>query len=1818
MKTYLVVSLALLGLQWGAVSIHAAPGDLDPSFGNGGKLTMHVGGSGSESAQVVAVQQDGKIVMVGYASNGSYSDFALVRCHADGTLDSSFGVGGKVITSIRSGNDYGQSVALQDDGKIVVAGYSYLGDSPTFALARYGADGTLDSSFASGGITTLSLGGMDDRAYCVALQPDGKIVVAGDSWNGSKWVYALARYNADGTLDSSFGAGGTTRVSIGGSSSDQGRSVAVQSDGKIVVAGHSWIAGSYDFVLIRCRPNGTLDSSFNSGGVVATPTTGNNEQATSMALQPDGKIVVAGVSGTFPNQDFMLARYHSYGALDSSFGTDGMVTTPLGSGNDHAASVVLQADGKIVLAGTSSNGSNNDFALVRYNTDGTLDSDFGTGGKTTTDFGGSDDWGFSVALQADGNIVVGGSSGQSFALARFKGTVITSPEIAVSGNGANITNHDSSPDISDHTDFGITFSNGGVVSRTFTIKNMGGAVLNLTGTPRVALTGSSAFAVTAQPGSATLEASGGLATFTITYAPTAVGTHTATVSIANDDSDENPFTFSIMGAVAPEIALSGNGVSIANGDTTPNMADHTDFGSINTTGGSVQRTFTIINNGGAVLNLTGTPHVALSGSSAFSVAIQPVSSTVAEAGGTSDFTINFDPATHGAHAATVSIASNDSDENPFTFAISGMGVAPGGLDLTFNGTGKVITPILNNEEGRSVAVQSDGKIVVAGNANPSANSDFALVRYRADGMLDSSFGTGGKVTTAIGGGTDVGNGVAVQPDGKIVVAGRASIGGSEDFALARYTANGTLDTSFGTGGVVTTPIGSGNDQGRSVALQSDGKIVVAGHARVGSTDDIALVRYNLDGTLDNSFGAGGKVTTPVGSSADIGTSLVLQNDGKIVVAGYARVGSTDDFALVRYNADGTLDSTFGTAGKVTTPIGAGQDQANSVALQSDSKIVVAGIASNGSNNDFALVCYNLDGTLDSSFGTGGKVTTPVGSSNDYGYSVAVKPDGRIVLAGSSHNGSNLDFALLQYGGTAVVTAPEIALSGNSANINNGDSIPDIADHTDFGITTVIGGTMTRTFTIANSGGAALNLAGIPLVALSGSSAFSVTTQPTSSSVVASGGTVTFSITYDPSAVGTHTATVSIANDDSDENPFSFTIMGAVAPEIALSGNGVNIAHGDITPGTMDHTDFGSVLATGGPVQRTFTIINNGTAILNLTSTPRVGLSGSSAFSVAAQPASATITDGGGTSDFTISFDPAIPGAHAATVSIANNDSDENPFTFAITGTGTGPGDLDLAFNAMGQVTTPVGSGGDFGNSVAVQNDGKIVVAGYANIGGNEDFALVRYNHDGTLDSSFGTRGKVTTSVGSSYDIGNSVAMQSDGKIVAAGYANIGGNEDFALVRYNHDGTLDSSFGTGGKVTTPVGSGEDIGNSLVLQNDGKIVLAGRAHNGSNRDFALVRYNNDGTLDSSFGAGGKVTTPVGSGDDYGNTVALQADGKIVVAGYARVGSTDDFALARYNADGTLDSTFGTAGKVTTPIGAGGDQANSVALQSDGKIIAVGTASNGSDSDIALVCYNTDGTLDSNFGPGGKVVTPIGSSNDIGNSVVVQSNGKIVVAGDAYNGSNSDIALARYNTDGTLDISFSFDGKVTTPVGSSYAVGNSVALQSDGKIVVAGYALVGSNYDFALLRYLGDPPLTPLTIFQAAMAAYGLNGPEAGQEGTPHHDGTSNLLKYAFNMNLTGADASTMTPGGNGGLPSILAQPNGGNSIFRFEFVRRIGSGLIYTPQKAGVLDNASAWEPLMDAPTIIAMNANWERVIYEEPYDVATTPRCFGRVQVTLPP
>ncbi|MFT3892412.1 MAG: choice-of-anchor Q domain-containing protein [Anaerolineales bacterium] len=350
------------------------------------------------------------------------------------------------------------------------------------------------------------------------------------------------------------------------------------------------------------------------------------------------------------------------------------------------------------------------------------------------------------------------------------------------------------------------------------------------------------------------------------------------------------------------------------------------------------------------------------------------------------------------------------------------------------------------------------------------------------------------------------------------------------------------------------------------------------------------------------------------------------------------------------------------------------------------------------------------------------------------------------------------------------------------------------------------------------------------------------------------------------------------------------------------------------------------------------------------------------------------------------------------------------------------GSLDTSFGNNGIVVMDFAGGDDGIAALAIQSDQKILATGYAStVGGSVELAVARYNTDGTLDAGFGLDGKVITVIGNEDDYASDIVIQPDNRIVVVGGKNIGtANEDIALVRYHPDGSLDATFGLGGIVVYGSDNNGEIGASVDIQQDGKLVVGGYHHNATTLDLALSRFNTDGSPDASFGSDGMVITNFvpGTGFEIGGLVALQPDGKILLAGAHQEGH---FLLARYLSNGSLDVSFGTNGLVLTPVMRGADMIRGIALQVNGKIVLAGYS--GFDSDFGIARYNSNGSRDGEFGTDGLMFTDFGSDqDDIAMAVTIQTDGRIVAAGyRKISGTNYDVAVARYLSGDTPQIRY-----------------------------------------------------------------------------------------------------------------------------------------------------------------------------------------------------
>jgi uncharacterized delta-60 repeat protein len=831
-------------------------------------------------------------------------------------------------------------------------------------------------------------------------------------------------------------------------------------------------------------------------------------------------------------------------------------------------------------------------------------------------------------------------------------------------------------------------------------------------------------------------------------------------------------------------------------------------------------------------------------------------------------------------------------------------------------------------------------------------------RVFAAGALDSSFDSDGLVTVNLGDSRSVGRGVVVQPDGKSVIVGESHGGRSSDFAVARYNVDGSLDTSFGGTGKVLTDFGNTTDAAYAVALQADGKIVVSGIS-FGTNWDSAVARYNTDGSLDTTFGGGdGRVTVAVSpSSTDYALDVAIDSNQQIVLGGYADMGGTGfDFSAVRLNSDGTLDNSFGVGGKATLDVLTNRnDRMSALEVLPDNRIVLVGSSFNGADDDFSVVRLTAAGTPDSSFSGDGKLTQSFTVNYDTATAVAIGASGSVFVAGYIGNGTTTDVIVVKY--TAA-------------------GVPDSS----FGTSGVV------TTDIDSSGNVAASI-----------------------------------------GAGAHNVVNSVAYDS---------------------------ASGKVTVG-------GSIIA-GGATDFLFARYNTNGSLDS-------GFSGNGILTAPVGTGNDTIN--------AIALSPSGGSLVAAGMSAAANGN-ESFAAARISSTGV----LDTTFDGDGKTATVMGNSDDFTRSVVVQPDGKTLVAGYSYVNTVAQFAISRFNVDGSLDATFGVGGKAIFPLRGIDDVGLGMTLQSDGKIVVVGYSNGSTTAaDFGVMRLTSSGARDATFGitgTGYTATDLLGqSRSDTARSVVVQPDGRIVVVGYSHNGSNFDFAVARYLSTGALDTSFGTNGQRVIPIGSLGDYATSVALQSDGKIVIAGYSEVSGGTDVAVVRLNGtNGSDDTSFGVLGKKTLTVGTV-DTANDVLIQSDGKIVLGGqTRLTGSDNDFLAMRLLSNGTLDSGFNGTGSVAVDLGTTGDIVYGVELQSDGKVLLGGVAYgvaaNIPATSFAAVRLTTAGSLDTSFDGDGKLQTAFGSTTNPDASLAMHADGRFVIASNRINGVSSDIVVAKYVADP--------------------------------------------------------------------------------------------------------------------------------------------------
>jgi uncharacterized delta-60 repeat protein len=1744
-----------------------------------GALDTSFAASPNNSVYGVVTLADGRIVIGGvFTSVGSTARNGVARLLDNGAVDSTF----NNASFNPSYNNSVYSLILQADGKIIAGGSAWVGGF----LIRFLASGTLETNFPTTPNGTV---------YSVAGQADGGIIVGGTfSTMNSVARSRLARLNPDGTLDASFAPTADQSVD----------SVVVQTDGKILVGGiFTKLGGVTQYGIGRLNGDGSIDTSFNANLTSSVKT---------VSLQGDGRVLIGGAFGQVggatrtriarlandPASQFLStpsasaaqwmrggsspeAQQVSFdvstngGTSWTSLGSASRINggweksglslpasgylrsrarTPggNGSGSIGLAEATLAFGGAVELpeiaveqpAGTNlSQGGSKSFGAVNVGNNTSLTftiKNLGLADLTglTTTIDGVNAADFTVTANPSAPIA-GPNSSTSFTVRFTPGGVgprsavlhlasndadessfdltltgtATTPEIAVEQPvGTNI------PDAGTK-DFG-SVSLGSSASLVFTIKNTGtGALTGLTVTKDG--TNAADFTVTASP-TAPVNAPTGTTTFTVRFMPPVLGTRTAAIHIASNDLDESSFDITLTGTGTPSAIARLSSLTPSTGYLNPEFDGY-----------KTSYTLALTN---PIESITLRPSAEASGSS-----ITLNGTSIASSATSAPIPLNV-----GSNPIVIYVIAPDGVSN-LTYTINAIRAqpAPGDVDVSY----RPVSVYPGGSYGIfNTALQPDGKLVIGGGFSSIASvTRNSVARLNADGSLDAGFNPNANGSVAC---------LFVQGDGKILIGGSfTTVGGTARNSIARLNSDGTLDTSFNP---------NANNSVSCLLVQPDGKIVIGGNfTTVGGTTRNRVARLNANGTLDSTFNPnvnnlvncvllqpdgkvfiGGRFTTVGGitrgylarlnADGSLDTTftitassyvecLTMQADGKMIVGGsFSTVGGVARVGIARLQANGTLDTGFNpNAGAVAASMA-------TVAIQSDGRILVGGsFNAIGAVWRESLARIEPDGTVDLSFDP--KVDDPVSSIN-------LLPDGKIIIAGSFFavgglnrnsitrltNGAatesltvasagyvrwartgtspetrEVTFELSTDGGTTwTLLGPGTRGAGcwegiglnlptngrlrARARVGDGGGssgvieaitafagvglMPEITVEQPSGTglssgsarqfgTLNIGESASLTFTIRNVGNADLTDLTITRGGANPGD-FTVTASPTAP-LSGPDGSTTFTVRFAPTDVGIRAATLHIASNDADENPFDILLNGTgTTPEIVVEqAAGVELADGA-------SRDFGTVNVGSNSV-RGFTIKNTGTGDLTGLSISKDGPDAAD-FVVWTAPA-ATVSSLTGSTAFVIGFFPSHGGSESAVLHLANNDLDESPFDIVLTGTATAP---EIVVEAAGGAAIEDGGTADWGTV----NLGTILERTFTirNIG-NGDLTGLTVTIDGPNAADFGVIGKPVAPV--SAPNGTTTLRvnfgPSAGGLRTATLHIASNDPDEGSFDINLSGNgLGSSNANLAALAMSIGplnpafsnSVTNYAVSVANTVTGFTVTPTSAQSG-----AVIRLDGtavpSGTKSNSIGlgAGGNLLNIAVTAQDgittKTYTVAITrrppATGDVEVP-FTAVSGADIEALAVQPNDTVI---FGrrinpTLPKILNPDGSSSSAfpyifsfngyASTALVQKDGRVIiggVFGTINNQTRNNLAR--FEPNGMLDLSFDP---------NPNGYVLSMSMLDSGKVVMAGwfNTVAGINRP-NIARLNADGSLDTSFH-------PNVNGFVY--STATQADGKIVIGGY--------------------------------------------------------------------------------------------------------------------------------------------------------------------
>lgn len=1256
----------------------------------------------------------------------------------------------------------------------------------------------------------------------------GRFLAIGNTQNG----IAILRYFETGHLDPSFADNGISLIEIPSLSVDVVTAEMLDS-GDILIVGNTSDQSSQNLILVKVDAQGNVDTDYASNGYAVFDFQQGNEFASSLLVQTDGKVIVAGRQEIAARSSMLVARFDTSGSLDTSFSEDGIVILSVSENDSLVNAMALQSDGKLLLAGgaqssvvTRFTSHDFDFALVRVNQDGSLDSNFADNGSVVTDFGDNyDDVASAIAIQRDGKIVLAG--------ARERDDVAITDEgigyVRYSDDGSLDTSYATNGKGAYSTRFKRTITKGVIDDQDrFTLVGQWNGDIQLT---RLTSTGQL---------DSTFAGDGGTQEFAVGFGGEGFDTlfmeDGSTITIGEMHSNDRQFLgllkINALGFTAYDFGEDGH--VLTNFDESHDSARD-------------------------IIRLTdGSYLVAANTVTAF-----------------------------GYNAVIIKYT------------------AEGIVDTSFAANGKLEYDSLTDDSLVSLLKVNDNRFIAVGNSKSDTDSEFFMWAFDGAGHRLNWFGTNG--VTTMSGDLLYARDALIQHDGKIVVVGLNLSNNINSSAVFRFQANGQLDLSFNANGYLLKALEGGTyTMARAVAQQQDNRLLVAGYS-----GDAFMMRINQNGQIDSSFRTSHASHPGIRyfseAHVDFINDIKLQSDGKIVLVGSVRHQVTnfvDSFlSTIRLKTDGSLDTSFSSDGVRLDSLGTA-DYAHSVHIDDSSNIYVSGYSdrhSSDENREFVLLKMDASGQPVQPFNESGRFIFGLGRSQEYAFAMQPESHGNFVIAGFTKRYEE------------VSLAHDILLFRVGEDIDS-DGIKNALDLDDDGDGLLDEYEIEMGFDPNNKNDANLD---------SDSDGLS---------------------NLEEYQLGTHPLNPDSDNDgiedSQDEEPLESALLSQwLDPTFASDG----IAR--VQSQNADISLFGRKVFSNG---------NNKTLV--------------------------------------------------AGYEFLRADETNRLFFYQYLNNGQ----LDTSFGEGGALSVQVEGQRLIMVSLIKQQNGQFVGAGYAfgevsSSGGQviRGFVL-RLHNNGTLDTAFGDNGIAFLSIGESRFSVREVVEETAGRLILVGDLFNGATTAVFIARLNQAGEFDTTFGEAGVYQHTVDNGSPRMASAVKHTSGEIVSAGYILSGGSRDYFIMRFLSDGQLDSRFGNDGSVILDINGKNDESRRITELKNGNVLITGYTDTDDGDDLVLLQLEPDGSVSREFGNNGVVQLDIAGARDQGWKTIEMLDSKLMVTGTSNNGFNNDILLVQLSAEGELVSNFNNTGILELSFSQTSgyELGADLLQQPDGKVVVTG--YSGS------------------------------------------------------------------------------------------------------------------------------------------------------------------------------------------------------------------------